>query len=283
MRHRVRTALAGLIVSVVCAASACAQARDVTGPSSVGPTNPPSASVTTTLEGFVWDTVLRLIGGATVEIVNQSRTIGTVSTNSAGSYRYSGTFVGDVTVRATKEGYVTATQTVAPRPPPVPFLATFYLDAVEESVKIDTGEYTLTFTAPGCPGLPEDLQTRTFTATIASLRPSQDITTVPGTRHWLSGPGSFWIGASGSQVMILDDTGPMLREEYSPTKQLEFSVWDSFAAATTMRVSAMSFRGHVTYCEMTAPGAVQFCQSAPRERVIKQVICPDSRATLTRK
>ncbi len=282
MLPQVRAVSAGLILGLACAAGACEQARDVTGPSSVGPSNPPAASVTTTLEGFVWDAVLRSIGGATVEIVNQSRTIGTVNTNTAGLYRYSGTFVGDVTVRATKVGYVTATQTVAPRPPPVPFVATFYLDAVAESVEIDTGDYTLTFTAPGCAGLPEDLQTRTLTATITSLRPSQYIATVPGTRHWLSGPGSFWIGASASELIILDDTGPMLREEVSPARQLEFSVWDSFAAAT-MRVSAMSFRGHVTYCEMTAPGAVQFCQSAPRERIIKQVICPDSRATLTRK
>ena len=141
-----------LLFGFVLASTACGGA-DIRSPASpaaptivVPPTN-------ITLFGAVSDTAFRPLSGARVEIVEGSQA-GWFTTSAAdGRFSIAFTSTNVVTVRATKDGYASATMSV--RPPSGIFLS-FYLSP-PEPVNI-AGTYTVTFAADGaCTGLPDAL------------------------------------------------------------------------------------------------------------------------------
>jgi hypothetical protein len=88
-----------------------------TGSSSLAPSTPaqvpaaPAQPVVSRLSGFVLDTGFRHLAGASVEVVEGSPQAGMSTTADAnGQFSLTGTFDSTTRFRATKEGYVTATQ-----------------------------------------------------------------------------------------------------------------------------------------------------------------------------
>jgi len=211
-------------------------------------------------------------------------------TDSVGRYALSGTFRDAVTLRATKEGYVTATQTLDVRTlcNSCPAFMTFEL-ALPENVTIETGDYTLTFAADSaCTDLPADVRIRAYAATIApNMVPgvpanTQYLVTVPGTSSWCCGPGGFGIGVAGHQVAITDDTGDQILDQLGSFRYLEFSLGGD-AVLETPATSTMSFGGQLDYCELKSSIGNAFCRFVSGDQLITRVICGGSRFTLTKR
>lgn len=115
--------------------------------------------------GYVFDTVNRAIAGAGVEVLDGPQAGTSTTSDLAGAFSLAGTFDGTTRFRATKEGYIAATQAfglIVTRRSIV-----FALDVLARPVNI-AGDYTLTFTADStCAGqLPTEARTRTYAATI---------------------------------------------------------------------------------------------------------------------
>jgi hypothetical protein len=159
----------------LCMAALLAGCGDDRSP--VQPSANPSASPLPafTLSGRVVDTAYRPVAGSRVEIVAGPRT-GTIDiTDEDGKFVMEGLFTNPVTVRASKDGYQPETRIIPPPRIPPPQLVEgggwevqFYLAPQGPSADI-AGLYTLTMTADrSCTSLPDDLRTRTYTATIAA-------------------------------------------------------------------------------------------------------------------
>ena len=140
----------------------------------IEPTPVPDASSQPvfSLSGYVGDSANRPMSGAKVEVMTGSR-IGTVATtDDAGRFSIPGTFIGTVTVIASKDGYVPEARTVPflSRLPPGTTGAgswevAFSLEPVGPPVNI-TGQYTVTLTADSACHIPQEARTRTYTSTI---------------------------------------------------------------------------------------------------------------------
>ena len=90
-------------------------------PMAPAPASQPGVSVpqpTTAYEvfGYVADTAFRPLAGVEVEIVDGPQAGMRLTSGAAGAFTYSATFGGSVTVRATKDGYITATKGIQANP-----------------------------------------------------------------------------------------------------------------------------------------------------------------------
>jgi hypothetical protein len=127
------------------------------------------------LSGAVSDTANRPLAGSKVEVMDGSRT-GTVgTTDEAGRFSMPGTFTGNITLTASKDGYVRETRPVVPSGLPLPqgnagggWELAFHLEPIGPSANV-AGMYTATLTADSmCTNLPAEARSRSYTATIAS-------------------------------------------------------------------------------------------------------------------
>src|SRR5262245_56182924 len=155
-----------LILSIVSMVWACDRKGSSSIPSSPSPAPQPAPPAELhPIFGDVYDTVFRPVAGASVQMVDGPQA-GTMTTSSAdGRFYYDGAFASPVTLRATKDGYTTATQTTVP-PPHGASYAYFRLGSATPPVAV-AGNYTLTITADSaCAALPEDVHTRTYQAAV---------------------------------------------------------------------------------------------------------------------
>jgi Carboxypeptidase regulatory-like domain len=140
------------------------------------PTAPDEAG--TFLRFTVTDRVDRPLAGALVAVLDGPHAGTTKLTDDAGRFELTGTAVGTVTIRASRDGFQTRTQALSWDPRPF-YSDRFWLDTVEPSIGLDPGDYTLTIAidlatasdprgmpqAP-CAGFPVDLASRRYRATI---------------------------------------------------------------------------------------------------------------------
>jgi len=249
--------------------------------------------VISSVSGLVEDTAGKALAGAKVEIVDGPQAGASVMTDTLGQFMFSAGPFGDaVTLRATKEGYVTATQTLHLEthcnPCASSFVTIFQLAlASSENVSI-AGNYTLTFTADSaCTNLPSDVRSRVYAATVVPITVAgvpantQYALKVPGTSNWCCGEGVVGLGVAGNQVGITDDTGDQILDYIAPFRYLEFSVSTDAPVPAT---STMSFSGELEYCELNSSIGNLFCHNAPASQFIAHVVClGNSRFTLTRR
>jgi hypothetical protein len=200
------------------------------------------------------------LAGATVEIVVESQTVASTTSDADGHVVLSGSFAAPVTCRASKAGYVTESEFAHAQPPSSNGSVAFTLP-LAPTVKIVTGDYTLTFVADSaCTDLPDDVRTRTYAATITSVPSSANqspdgtlyMVQVPGTRSWASSIGGFPISVAGNYVASADDTGSQIMGDISPGRSLELNAWGG-SAVETPTVSTLSFVADVKYCETGKP------------------------------
>jgi hypothetical protein len=107
-----------------------------------------------------------------VEVIDGSRAGTIAMTDESGHFSMPGTFTGNITLTASKDGYVRETRPVAPIGAPLPGTAggswevAFHLEPLGPSVNV-AGAYTLTLTADSaCTNLPAEARMRTYTVTI---------------------------------------------------------------------------------------------------------------------
>ena len=196
----------------------CSDADSPVRPTPPATLPPDSPTLEYRLSGRVVDTAYRPLADASVEVVNGSR-VGTIATtDQAGRFSMPGLFTGATTVRASKEGYVSDTNTFPFRgalPPSVEAVEMqLYLQPLGASADM-AGVYTLTLTADrACTNLPAELRTRTYTATVAPGRSSYFVGTLSGARFFSMVPcppgqppetctfNSFGIGIAGDYASL---------------------------------------------------------------------------------
>jgi hypothetical protein len=239
--------------------------------SPAAPTVPtPVPRVVTVVTGSVSDTASRPLADASVDIINGLQAVASITTDTAGRYSFSGTFVGTITLRATKEGYIAATQTLDFRSICNDCSAAIYFRLQSpENVQIETGNYTLTWIADSaCTDLPEDVRTRTYAATITA-----GTGTIPG--YFVNASGlvsGFGISIAGNYLQIEIDEG--LREEIPPGTSIAFY---GFAGVTveTSPVSTLSFfpvNGAVDYCVLKSKTSSSY-ECGPPDQVLTHSRC----------
>src|SRR5262245_37027248 len=174
MKTRVLFTLASLILirAIAFALSRCSHAQSTP----TGPTNGSSTgSQTMHVRGSVVDGLSRPILGATVNVLDGPLAGTVITTDDSGRFDLSAPTSGDVRLRASKSGFVTA---------PAPFrrhataeMRQPFALALVGQLEMPPGRYTVTITSDPatatrgedrCTGLPSDLVRRTYEATVTS-------------------------------------------------------------------------------------------------------------------
>jgi hypothetical protein len=227
-------------------------------PSPMQPLAPQAGSVL--MNGYVADTLFRPLAGVKVEVLDGPQAGAFTTSGSTGEFSMTGTFDDTTRFRASKADLVTATATLTPKCPTCSqrFIY-FYLAGTAPPVSM-AGDYTLTFMAdPACAGLPDDVRTRTYAATMTPVLDSHvPLNTVlqvaVSGASFLQYYDSFSIGVAGHDVaMELRGEGPSLVERVAPNRYLAFD-GRADASVGTAAVSsiAASFDGTIDYCELTS-------------------------------
>jgi hypothetical protein len=211
------------------------------------------------------DTAFRRIAGVRIEVVDGPQAGAAMISDATGQFLLTGAFARTNTFRAVKEGYVTATQGFSTSIPGGRPWLYFYLQPVAPPVNI-AGDYTLTFVADrACAGLPSDLLTRTYAATIRGANPASPANTsfeltVSGA-PLLEKFSSFTIGVAGDSLGFWLHGGhdPPLVEQLAPNTYLAYS---GSATATVgrspMATISTPFEGWIERCVLRSAMAAPY-------------------------
>jgi hypothetical protein len=248
----------------------------------VEPTPPPVAPALQDfqLSGAVSDTANRPLAGSKVEVVDGSRAGTVATTDESGRFSMPGTFTGNITLRASKDGYIPETRLLFRPGPPLPpgnaggaWGVAFHLEPLGPSANL-AGEYTLTLTADRtCSNLPAEARTRTYTATIvpsfgsqtsftATLSDARFFSTVPcpvGRPPETCSYNRLGIGVAGDYASI----------SAAPVEQLSETTYLAFTAGS---------EGVFGPTGITAPmhGSFLYCPSEPYQIDQGTWACPGS-------
>lgn len=248
-----------------------------------------------TVRGFVGDTIARPLVGAKVEVLDGHEAGSVAATDASGWFTLIGALADTTRLRASKEGHVTATGTIAFwRRDGATDYVSIALALLAPPVGL-AGDYSLTLVADdACTAVPDELRTRTYAATIEP--DLVDPRSPAGSFLWANISGvsflanqrripiliagdvvSFWLGEHGY--------GAFFVEQVAANAYLQFDGGATVSAGQSP-VSSLSttFEGAVDYCVMTSPmtGLYYDCD---RRRAVTNVHCVSNkhRLTLTRR
>jgi hypothetical protein len=238
----------------------------------------PAPRVVTLIRGIVADTAFRRLVGVRVEIVSGPNAGTFANSDPDGILSFVGTFGGTLTFRATKDGYLPATQVLDVQGVCAGCDAriNFGMQALDTIVRLEPGDYNLTFIADDtCARLPAELRTRTYASTVtrSSLNTSAYDVRVPG---MLFEHGWFAIGISGNYVGTEDDSYPTLFEPLAESAYFGIDFLIRGVVFDTSREFAVSVRfpGTFEYCALKAgPIDVRFCEFVPADNLLAHERC----------
>jgi len=175
--------------------------------------------------------------------------------DASGSFSLSGTFDDATRFRAAKEGHLTTTQASRTVPNVGGRYLDFHLEVPAPPVNM-AGDYTLTFVADSaCVGLPDDMRTRTYAATITPSHPTNIPTANTnfqvslGGASFLRSHDSFPIGVAGDFVTFWF-SDPALVELIAPNTQLElYGAGGASAGTSGVSTIAVSWDGSFEYSQ----------------------------------
>jgi hypothetical protein len=219
-------------------------------PSPVGPGAGSPGPGAITISGTVFDKAFRPLGRATVEVLDGPQAGLSAVADARGGFSMAGAFNEGTRFRATAEGHVPSIRTLQP------FCAdchpnwwiNFALELPYASAEIG-GDYTLTFVANGtCTMLPDDMRTRTFTATIPetspALRPNEFFRV--GGATFFADWDAISIGVAGNYVALWLET---VVEQIAPNSFLAFGGEAAGLVETSdMSTIVLPFQGSIEYC-----------------------------------
>jgi hypothetical protein len=255
--HRITTFAVILILQLVLAA--CGGDSPLTRPSPTSPSSQlplPSGPV---ISGEVYDTALRSIAGARVEIIGGTRAGLWTLTGPDGRYVETGPFASPTIVRASKEGYVDKMLTwscsgSSCNQNPGPILS-FMLTGLEPPVDL-AGDYTVTISAdPACVDLPATARSRTYEGTInPSSRGRVALTGAAFHRNLYNSFNGFDAAVAGDFVRLFLDGAPWpaVVEETSVNTYLSFAGSASTTVAPGASISA-TLNGWIEFCTLKSP------------------------------
>lgn len=226
--------------------------------SSSSPTSASRLPGPTTLRGTVFDTALRAVSGAKIEILDGPQTEASVTTDASGRFTVIGTFNSGTRFRTTKDGFLPATNT---------YLGTtcgacgFDVYLATDAPPLDlAGDYALTLVADSaCTNLPNVALRRTYAAKIVPMAASE-----------LPVKTSFRVTLVGGSFLFQDHYNFVIR---SAGDFLKFSVeslveqiadgavefggsGEASVGASTVSTFTAPFDGQVDYCEPSGSSAV---------------------------
>lgn len=266
-----------LAVTLNSVLAACDSSSSRTNPASPSATSAPVPVPQPTgmqVAGSVADGAWRPFFGATVEVVNGPHAGLSTTTNSRGEFRLSGSFDETTQFRASKDGFVAAVRPLPSRCEPCN--PNWWIHFVLESAgpKADlAGNYSLTFVADACPGLPDEMRTRTYDATATSFSnpggpaDTQFVFTVSGA-PFRSGYNQFIVGVTGDYFSgFLGDLhgDPGILEQIAPAASLGFEgVPGATIGSSNVSTIDAAFDGVIDYCEGLSETSARF-SCAPKD------------------
>ena len=272
-----------LLVIMIFAITGCGSSTSPTAPGAATTPSPSPPASGIAVTGLVSDAALRPLAGATVEASAGSGAGASATANSVGRFTLFGDFDGTTQFRASQDGHTAVTH---PLPPECSACSPhwwifFSLESVAPHPDL-SGDYTLTFVADDrCVGLPEELRTRTFDATITrSSRPDTPANprfdvAVRGA-SMVTGFDRFVIGVAGdylaAEIGDFGHNGAGLVERLSANTYVTLAGALSTTVANTALISA-AMEGAVGRCEL--PGDLRSAydcasQSGPNARCVSQ-------------
>lgn len=181
--------------------------------------------------GVVLDTAYRYLAGARVEVLDGPQAGLSTQTDAQGSFALTGVFDDTTRFVATKDGHLPSTSKLGPICAPCAPNRWVYFNLEEPVPPPDlSGDWQVTFeTNAACPGMPGELRTRSYDATIALSPPAAHpdaqwlfVVTMKDV-PFLSDYKEFHIGAAGTYLGFPEDEGPALVEQLDPTTSLTFN------------------------------------------------------------
>lgn len=230
---------------------------------------PAQTATVSSISGFATDTAFRPLAGARVAVVDGPHAGSSTTADALGGFTLTGSFGPATTFRASKDGYISATQTwrcsvaVCAGPSGArPWLG-FSLAVLAPPVSI-AGDYTLTIAAgEACTALAPGLRIRTYAATItprvSAYSPADTLFDVSITDVPIAFADLYRItlGVAGDHVGfgLYGDHNPFLVERVTPSESLAFSGSAPGVSVGTSPVStiATSFEGSIEYFAPPAP------------------------------
>lgn len=281
----IRSAIAPVVLA--CSLSGC-NSRSPVAPAPIPlagvPQTIPQPTTAYEVFGYVADTAFRPLAGVAVEVVDGPQAGMLLTSGAAGTFTYSATFGGSVTVRATKDGYITATKGILANPSLGRAWIFFELAPIGQPVQA-AGDYALTITADNtCGGLPDEFRTRGYAAKVVERANSSTPTSM---RFDGSVSGAvfvsnlFWIGVAADYVAIsLEGEGPSIVEKVAPDAYLAFyGTAGSSVAASTLSTITSAFDGSIEYCVVTSATSPYYdCYEG---RAITREVCQSKNHQLT--
>ena len=286
---RLAVAATFALVGLTCGCGRSASTPLPMAPSPAAPAPAPPA-VSLTLNGYVGDTAFRPLAGVRVEVLNGPDAGRELMSEATGHFSYTGTFPGTVSMRASKDGFLAATQPVFPSTTSAVAWVSFQLAPLAPPVSV-AGNYTLTIIADSaCTGVPEDVRTRTYAATVTvNSRSSAPANTsfngsVTGAR-FAPYANIFFVGVAGDYLALsTEGEGPSIVEEVGANRYIAYSA-SAGASIGTAGVTTLSaaFDGLIEYCELKSPIGSYYDCSPSLAAVREQCTSANSRLILTRR
>jgi hypothetical protein len=241
--------------------------------------------------GYVGDTAFRSVAGARVEVLDGPQAGMVLTTDGNGQFSYAGTFATAVTLRASKDGYIALTKTTQTSTPGGRPWVYFQLEVLGPPVNI-AGDYTLTFIAgDACTGLPNELRTRSYAATIAPrsnplTRPDTSFTLTAGGARFFDAFNQFPIGVAADYAAFMvyngEDFG--LVEQIAPKEYLGFyGEARASVGASPVSTISMTFDGVIDYCALTSDSGWNYTCSSSLAIAHASCKSKNHRLTLTRR
>jgi hypothetical protein len=204
------------------------------------------------LTGFVFDTANRALPGARVDVLTGPQAGTSTFADAHGAFALTGGFDDTTRFRASKEDYISATQTftsVATRK-----TIFFALAGVGASAQL-AGDYTVTFIADSaCPDFPNQLRTRTYAATIAPVdfaRPADTYFVAALSGASLDTYYNRLIIFVAGNYVLFDLSDNYLLEEVGDEAYLTIGGTGSTSVATSgVSTISVPFDGLFDYCAM---------------------------------
>ena len=282
MTNRMRPGIGLLVLAVGLAG--CGDSRSPVSPTPRTATAPsiPGSGNGELIAGTVYDSALRPLAGARVELLDGPQAGMSATSNAQGGFSLTGTVDDTTRFRASKEGYVTATATIQPfcdRCNPKRWVY-LYLNVLDSPAAI-AGDYTLTLIADSaCVNLPDELRTRSYAATIgpADLNwpgyPAHSDTSFKVTPVGSAFPGglnNFYLNVAGNYIAVSlgDHTDPGITERVAPDTYFAFGGWAATSAETPVSTISTPFQGWIDYCVNPQMGDRYDCTPAPMVTLVR--------------
>jgi hypothetical protein len=245
-------------------------------PAITAPTPPvqdaPPTTTVSYIVGYTRDTAFRDLTDVRITIADGPMAGASTVTGESGRFTFSASAAGTVTIIATKDGFLDGRARATWQP--VNRLSVIVdLKPVGPSLSLTPGTYELTVAAdPSCQGIPTELLTRRYTATVTSVPPHD------GTRYSVNGPVGFGLGIAGDRIGFTID-GPAIVETLPQFGNL----WIAGTAPTAEPATSdgttvtIPFHGSFEYCALKGPmGPHNNCYTTPPDQRIAYAQCISS-------